>query len=178
MSARGVDLMDIRECSLSINKMEIHFDVNGTNYTLQVEPTARLIDILRENLMLTGTKVSCEIGRCGACAVLLNGTLVNSCLVMAYQIDKASIVTIEGLEAENLHPIQQAFIEEGGFQCGYCTPGMIIAVKALLDSIPDPTQEQIVEALSGNLCRCTGYGGIIRAVQRAQASLEDITKRS
>lgn len=116
--------MDIRECSLSINKMEIHFAVNGTNYTLQVEPTASLIDILRENLMLTGTKVSCEIGRCGACAVLLNGTLVNSCLVMAYQIDKASIVTdmavLFGLfrEHKQAWKISRKGVDEDlGFQC-------------------------------------------------------------
>lgn len=152
----------------NLNKIEIHIKVNGQSHIIQVAPAMRLVDILREVLGLTGTKISCEIGRCGACAVLMDGKLVNSCLVMAYQANKSSIMTIEGLENEDLHPIQRAFLEEGGFQCGYCTPGMIMAVKSLLDTVPNPTQEQIVEALSGNLCRCTGYGGIFRAVQKAK----------
>lgn len=147
--------------------VNVHLTVNNQPVQVQAAPTARLIDIIREQLHFTGTKLSCEIGRCGACSVIMDGCLVNSCLVMAYQADNASITTIEGVAQENLHPIQQAFLQEGGFQCGYCTPGMIIAAKVLLDEIPNPTQEQIQEALSGNLCRCTGYSGIIRAVQRA-----------
>ena len=148
-------------------KIILMVEVNGDKHQLHVAPTARLIDILREDLGLTGTKFSCEIGRCGACAIQMNGQLMNSCLVMAYQANHASICTIEGLAGEDLHPIQKAFLESGGFQCGYCTPGMIMAVKAILDDHPQPTQEQIQEELSGNLCRCTGYGGIIRAVERA-----------
>jgi len=154
-------------------QINLKVEVNGVNYQLQVGPADRLVDILRDAMGLTGTKISCEIGRCGACAVHLNGKLVNSCLVMAYQANDSSICTIEGVAEEELHPIQSAFLEEGGYQCGYCTPGMIMAVKALLDKNPDPTEEQIQEALSGNLCRCTGYGGIIRSVQRAVSSLRE-----
>lgn len=147
------------------NNFELNLTVNGKRQELNVNPTRRIVDILRDDLKLTGTKVSCEIGRCGACAILLDNKLVNSCLIMAYQANNSEICSIEGLEEENSHPIQQAFLEEGGFQCGYCTPGMIIAIKALLDVNPKPTQEQILEALSGNLCRCTGYAGIIRSIQ-------------
>ncbi|MEY8745609.1 (2Fe-2S)-binding protein [Paenibacillus tundrae] len=148
--------------------------VNGEEQQLQVTPTTRLVDILRTHLNLTGTKVSCEVGRCGACMVLMDGNPVNSCLLMAYQCQGREITTIEGLSGDqegNLHPIQQAFVEEGGFQCGYCTPGMVISTKALLDQHPQPTQEQIEIGLCGNLCRCTGYGGILRAVKRAGESL-------
>jgi len=151
-------------------QMELSLTINGTNVVLHVPPTKRLVTILREELNLTGTKISCEVGRCGACAVQMNNHLVNSCLVMAYQANDASIVTIEGLAGEELDPIQRAFLEEGGFQCGYCTPGMVMAVNALLATNPSPLEEQIKEALSGNLCRCTGYGGIIRAVQKAIAN--------
>ena len=152
-------------------KIDLIIEVNGARYQLQVAPATRLMDILREDLGLTGTKMSCEIGRCGACAVHMNGKLVNSCLVMAYQANNGFICTIEGLAEKDFDPIQTAFLEEGGFQCGYCTPGMIMAVKALLDTNPTPTNVQIQEALSGNLCRCTGYGGIIRAVQRAVTNI-------
>lgn len=141
--------------------------VNGREVEVNAHPTAKLLHMLRDDLGLTGTKIACELGRCGACMILLDGKAVNSCLVMAYQCKGKSITTIEGLaEDAASHPIQQAFVEEGGFQCGYCTPGMIVSVKALLDETPNPTTEQIIEGLSGNLCRCTGYGGILRAVQR------------
>ncbi|MHA7963146.1 (2Fe-2S)-binding protein [Paenibacillus sp. CAU 1782] len=140
--------------------------VNGQEAEVAAEPSDKLVVLLREALGLTGTKVSCELGRCGACMVLLDGKAVNSCLVMAYQCSGKTITTIEGLaQGETLHPVQQAFLEEGGFQCGYCTSGMIISVKALLDEHSSPTSEQIREGLSGNLCRCTGYGGILRAVK-------------
>ncbi|MEC0125408.1 (2Fe-2S)-binding protein [Paenibacillus pabuli] len=144
--------------------------VNGEEQQLRIAQTTRLVDVLRTHLNLTGTKVSCEVGRCGACMVLMDGEPVNSCLVMAYQCAGSEITTIEGLHGEKegeLHPIQQAFVEEGGFQCGYCTPGMVISTKALLDRYPQPSQEQIESGLCGNLCRCTGYGGIIRAVRTA-----------
>jgi xanthine dehydrogenase E subunit len=146
--------------------LTISLTVNGEGQTLQVEATKRLADILREDFTLTGTKISCEIGRCGACSVIVDGKLVNSCLIRAYQLNGTEIMTIEGLSQTGLHPIQKAFLEEGGFQCGYCTPGMIIAVKALLEENPMPDDEQIRDALSGNLCRCTGYGGIIRSIQK------------
>jgi 2-oxo-4-hydroxy-4-carboxy-5-ureidoimidazoline decarboxylase len=156
-----------------VPRIELLLTVNAVQHRLRVAPAARLVDILREDLGFTGTKISCEIGRCGACAVHMNGKLVNSCLVMAYQANHSSICTIEGLGGEDIHPIQRAFLEEGGFQCGYCTPGMIMAVKALLDEYPKPTQAQIQEGLSGNLCRCTGYGGIIRAVERVSLLMKE-----
>ncbi|MCR2805515.1 (2Fe-2S)-binding protein [Paenibacillus soyae] len=140
--------------------------VNGAEAELHVQPAERLLTILRDDLGLTGTKVSCELGRCGSCIVHMDGRPVNACLVMAYQCNGASITTIEGLAEGDLHKVQEAFLEEGGFQCGYCTPGMIMSVKALLDETPNPTTDQIKEGLSGNICRCTGYGGILRAVKR------------
>jgi carbon-monoxide dehydrogenase small subunit len=163
----------IKELQPKSTKIELELTVNGVHYQIRTAPTARLLDILREDLGLSGTKMSCEIGRCGACAVHMNGKLVNSCLVMAYQANQSSICTIEGLDGAEFHPIQKAFLEEGGFQCGYCTPGMIMAVKALLDSNSNPSEQQIQEALSGNLCRCTGYGGIIRAVEKAISTLKE-----
>ena len=144
--------------------------VNGEEIELRVQPAERLLTMLRDGLGLTGTKASCELGRCGACIVYMDGKPVNACLVMAYQCNDASITTIEGLSDGELHPIQEAFLEEGGFQCGYCTPGMIMSVKALLDETPNPTTDQIKEGLSGNICRCTGYGGILRAVKRCGES--------
>ncbi|MFC4766732.1 (2Fe-2S)-binding protein [Effusibacillus consociatus] len=147
-------------------EMTLRLTVNQQEAEIVADPTRRLADILRENLGLTGTKLSCEIGRCGACTVVMNEKPVNSCLVLAYQADGSVITTIEGLSENGLHPIQKAFLEEGGFQCGYCTPGMIMAAKALLDENPEPDQEQILEALSGNLCRCTGYASIVRAIKR------------
>ncbi|TFE25000.1 (2Fe-2S)-binding protein [Cohnella luojiensis] len=145
----------------------IECDINGQPISLDVPPTRRLLTILRDDLQMTGTKVSCEIGRCGACMVLVDGQQVNSCLTMAYQCEGKKITTIEGLSQAEIDPIQQCFLEEGGYQCGYCTPGMIISVKALLSHNPEPSTEDIEEALSGNLCRCTGYGGIVRSVQKA-----------
>ncbi|WP_419873237.1 (2Fe-2S)-binding protein [Candidatus Pristimantibacillus sp. PTI5] len=141
--------------------------INGSDQTMETEASARLLTLIRDELGLTGTKRSCEIGRCGACMVLMDGKAVNSCLTMAYQCSGKSITTIEGIAEGGIDPIQQAFLEEGGFQCGYCTPGMIVTVKALLDGHPNPSDDEIAEALSGNICRCTGYGGIWRAVKRA-----------
>jgi len=146
----------------------ISMTLNGERVSIQANETDRLTDVLRHGEpSLTGTKLSCGIGRCGACSVLVNGELVNSCLLMAYQVEGASVTTIEGVGKGSLDPIQIAFMEEGGFQCGYCTPGMVMAVKALLLENPEPNDEQIVEGLSGNICRCTGYEGIKRAVRAA-----------
>ncbi|MEM1504752.1 (2Fe-2S)-binding protein [Domibacillus sp. 8LH] len=151
--------------------IELSFQLNGKPIQLTVPPVMRAVDLIRNELGQTGTKISCGIGRCGACSVLINGKLAVSCLTLAYQLEGASVETIEGLSDQNdVHPIQEAFLEEGGFQCGYCTPGMVMAAKCLLDSNPKPNEAAIQEAFSGNLCRCTGYGGIIRSVQRACSS--------
>lgn len=147
------------------NLMTLTVTINNENIEMQVPPAQSLAVILRDYLQLTGTKVSCSIGRCGACSILVDGELVNACLMMAYQADGKSITTIEGLKQISLDEVQEAFLKEGGFQCGYCTSGMVIAVKALLDRNPNPQESDIKEALAGNLCRCTGYGGILRAVQ-------------
>lgn len=145
-------------------QMPISFEVNGRQVSLSVSPGELLVDVLRDRLGLTGTKQGCGIGECGACTVLLDGKPVCSCLTLAVTVDGRRVLTIEGL-AENgeLHPIQEAFVEAGAIQCGFCTPGMVLAVKALLDENPDPTREDVVRAISGNLCRCTGYAKIIEA---------------
>ncbi|MGH9596242.1 MAG: (2Fe-2S)-binding protein, partial [Edaphobacter sp.] len=136
--------------------------------TIEAPPMKRLLDVLREDLHLTGAKEGCGEGECGACAILMNGDLVNSCLVPVLQAEGAQITTIEGLAIdETLHPIQQCFLEEGGAQCGICTPGMILATHYLLSKHPQPTLLQIQEGLNGNLCRCTGYMRIFNAVQQA-----------
>jgi len=146
----------------------IQLTVNGKPQRLDVPPMKRLLDLLREDLHLTGTKEGCGEGECGACAVLLDGELVNSCLVPALQVNGSRVCTIEGVSTEGrLHPIQQCFLERGGAQCGICTPGMILATHHLLDKHPNPTLEQIQEGLAGNLCRCTGYMRIFESVQEA-----------
>ncbi|MDQ0206733.1 carbon-monoxide dehydrogenase small subunit [Alkalicoccobacillus murimartini] len=151
---------------INTNESAIRFQLNGKSIQKNLPPAKRLVEVLREDCELTGTKLSCGVGRCGACAVLIDGKLTASCLTMAYQAEGKSVTTIEHLaKDEELHPVQQAFLENGGFQCGYCTPGMIISVDALLTSHESPSEDQIKEALSGNLCRCTGYGGIVRSIQ-------------
>ena len=146
----------------------IQCTINGREETIEAPPMKRLLDVLREDLHLTGAKEGCGEGECGACAVLIDGDLVNSCLVPILQAEGAEITTIEGLViGEKLHPIQQCFLEEGGAQCGICTPGMILATHHLLDKYPQPTLLQIQEGLNGNLCRCTGYMRIFNAVQQA-----------
>ena len=146
----------------------IQCTVNGREETIEAPPMKRLLDVLREDLHLTGAKEGCGEGECGACAVLIDGDLVNSCLVPALQVEGAKITTIEGLSIyKKLHPIQQCFLAEGGAQCGICTPGMILATHHLLDKYPQPTLLQIQEGLNGNLCRCTGYMRIFNAVQQA-----------
>ena len=140
--------------------------VNGIAVQKEIRSDLRLIDFLREHLQLNGVKEGCGEGECGACTILLNGEPVNSCLILAVQVEGSEIITIEGL-AENgeLNPLQQAFIDYGAVQCGFCTPGMILSAKALLDKNPHPTEEEIRRAISGNLCRCTGYQAIVDAVQ-------------
>jgi aerobic-type carbon monoxide dehydrogenase small subunit (CoxS/CutS family) len=148
--------------------MEISLRVNGRERTASVRPDAMLVELLREGLGLTGTKVGCGHGECGACTVLLDGQPVNSCLVFAAQCDGRKVVTIEGLaETGELDRIRRAFVEAGAVQCGYCTPGMAVSAYALLSSNPHPTRDEIIEAISGNLCRCTGYVKIIEAVSKA-----------
>lgn len=148
--------------------MKIHFTVNGNEEILDVSDSKRLLDILREDLHLTGTKEGCAIGECGACTVIMNGKAVHACLVLACQCDSADIQTIESLETDHtLSRLQQAFLEHGAVQCGYCTPGMLMSAKALLDAKPHPTEDEIKTALEGNLCRCTGYIQIVAAVKAA-----------
>ncbi len=145
----------------------IHFKLNGKSISIKTEANRRLIDLLREDLKLTGTKEGCGIGECGACTVLLNQKAVNSCLILAGQIDGAEILTVEGL-AQNgaLHPLQENFIKYGAVQCGFCTPGMLMSAYALLLENPEPSEAEIEEAIAGNLCRCTGYKQIIEAIQK------------
>ncbi len=146
----------------------IHLKVNGRQHQCALPPNVTLLRALRECLGYLDVKNGCEKGDCGACAVLLNGKAVNSCMVLAWQADGAEIVTDAGLgTASKPHPIQQAFAEYGAAQCGYCTPGMVVAASALLDANPRPTEAEIRAAISGNLCRCTGYGQIVRAIQAA-----------
>jgi carbon-monoxide dehydrogenase small subunit len=145
---------------------KINFTINDKEYFIEAEDSSRLIDILRENLGLTGTKEGCGLGECGACTVIMNGKAVCSCLVLAGQLNGAVIETIENLEKDNtLSKLQKLFLENGAIQCGFCTPGMLMSTKALLDTNPKPTEEEIKEALEGNLCRCTGYIPIIKAIQ-------------
>ncbi len=157
-------------------KKKVEFLLNGKKTTLEVPSHRLLLDLLRDEIGLTGTKEGCGTGDCGACTVFLNGKPVNSCLVLSGEIDGVELVTIEGLKSgPELHPVQKAFIEDGGVQCGYCTSGMLMMVKSLLDENLNPTEEEIRFALSGNLCRCTGYAKIVLAVKDAAKELR--TKR-
>jgi carbon-monoxide dehydrogenase small subunit len=148
--------------------LNISLSVNGKQQAIDVPPMRRLLDVLREDLRLTGTKEGCGEGECGSCSVLMNGELVNSCLVPALQANGAVLCTVEGMATDGrLHPIQKCFLEKGGAQCGICTPGMMLATHHLLEKYPSPTEEQIREGLAGNLCRCTGYMRIFEAVRAA-----------
>ena len=153
--------------------MEITVTVNGEKREADLEPRNLLVHFLREDLRLTGTHVGCDTSHCGACTVLLDGIPVKSCTVLAVQTDGRDVTTVEGLARNGeLHPIQEAFKEEHGLQCGFCTPGMMLTSAALLEQTPDPTDEDIRWALSGNICRCTGYMNIVKAVQRASTKMK------
>ena len=146
-------------------KKELRLVVNGQPYELYVKPKTLLVEVLRDHLGLTGTKRSCNSSSCGACTVILNGLPVKSCSILALQADGGEVLTVEGLaRGAELHPLQEAFLDYGAFQCGFCTAGMLMSAKALLDENPKPTKEQIKEGIGGNICRCTGYNSIIRAI--------------
>lgn len=153
--------------------IKINLTVNEENYELEVDENSRLLDLLREDLGLTGTKEGCGEGECGNCTVLMDGEIVDSCLVMAFQADGSSITTIEGIKGKDggLHPVQQAYIDVGAVQCGYCIPGLVVSSKAVLDESLDFSRTEIREKLSGNLCRCTGYEKMIDAVELAAEEL-------
>ncbi len=152
---------------------EITLKVNGISYRLSIETRRTLLEVLRENLGLTGTKKSCNEGTCGACTVLIDGKPVASCLVLAIDAQGKEILTIEGLsEGEKLHPIQEAFLKHGAIQCGFCTPGMVMSAKAFLDENPQPTTTEIRKAISGNLCRCTGYQHIVDSITAASKMMQ------
>jgi carbon-monoxide dehydrogenase small subunit len=153
--------------------MLLEFTCNGRPVRVEAEGCSRALDLLRDRLGLTGTKEGCGRGECGACTILLDGRPVNACLLYTAKLAGRSVLTVEGLASADgtLHPLQEAFLEEGAVQCGYCTPGMLLSAKALLDRSPRPEAAEIEEALSGNLCRCTGYAKIVRAVQRASLAM-------
>lgn len=153
-------------------KLLVRYTINGEPYEAYIEPNRTLLEVVRDDLRLTGAKEGCGTGDCGACSMIVNGRLVTSCLMLAPQADGAEITTIEGLAKDGqLHPIQQAFIEHGAVQCGFCIPGMILAGKALLDQNPRPTRQEIRIAIAGNLCRCTGYTRIVDAIEGAARAL-------
>jgi carbon-monoxide dehydrogenase small subunit len=155
-----------------VAKQVVSVTVNGEPYEVFIDSRTTLLQLLREHLGLTGTKEGCSEGECGACSVILNGRLVDSCLIFGAEANGRQVQTIEGLAVNGeLHPVQKAFIECGGVQCGFCTPGMIMASKNLLDNTPNPTEDEIRQALGGNLCRCTGYAKIIDAVQAAAGTM-------
>jgi carbon-monoxide dehydrogenase small subunit len=157
----------------------LRLKINGDDVEVMVHPNSTLLDLLRDELDLTGAKQGCGEGDCGACTVLLDGAPVSSCLMLALQAEGCEVLTVEGLaEKGRLHPIQRAFIEVGGVQCGFCTPGMLLTAKGLLDANPDPSDREIREAIAGNLCRCTGYQKIVEAISAAAAELREDQERS
>jgi aerobic-type carbon monoxide dehydrogenase small subunit (CoxS/CutS family) len=157
-----------------LRRKGINFKVNGVQHSLEVKSSQTLLEVLRNELGLNGTKEGCGTGDCGACTVLLDGKPVNSCLVLAIDADGREVTTVEGLEKDGkLHPLQAAFVEEGAVQCGFCTPGMLMAAKGLLDENPHPTEGEIRRGIAGNLCRCTGYVRIVRAIQRTATNQID-----
>ncbi len=149
-----------------MEKQLLRITVNNLDYEIYIQPKTLLVEVLRNHLGLTGTKRGCDSASCGACTVLLNGMAVKSCTILALQAEGAKVLTIEGLEeGSKLHPLQRAFLDYGAYQCGFCTPGMLLSAKALLDENPNPTVEEIKKGIHGNLCRCTGYSSIVRAIQ-------------
>ncbi len=151
-----------------MKKISVSLNINGRLERLEIAPQRTLLEVIRNDLQLTGTKCGCEDGTCGACTILLDGVAVRSCLLLAVEVQGREILTIEGLGGGDApHPIQQAFIDHGGVQCGFCTPGVILTAKALLDGVPRPTEEQVREAISGNLCRCTAYVKIVESIMAA-----------
>lgn len=162
-----------------MNSKMIELNINSILYQVEVKPKDTLLYVLREKLNLTGTKEGCGVGDCGACTVIVDGTAYNSCLLLSIRMEGKKIQTIEGLAKDgNLHPLQKSFIEHGGLQCGYCTPGMILSAKALLDENPDPSDVEIRTAIAGNLCRCTGYIKIVEAVETAAAEIRNMATNS
>jgi len=159
--------------------MQLSFQLNGRPVEIESEPQETLAEVLRNTLNLNGTKVSCEVQVCGACTVLVDGLPVSACTCLAYEARGKSVLTIEGLEKPDgtLHPLQQAFIDEFAFQCGYCTPGMIMSAKALLDENPKPSRDEIIHYMDGNICRCTGYVPIVAAIERAAQEMAKETKK-
>lgn len=152
-----------------MEQITINFNLNGKDVSVTADPNKRLVDFLREDMGMTSVKEGCGEGECGACTIIYNGKAVTSCLMLAGQVDGATVITLEGVsENGELNYIQQAFVDAGAVQCGYCTPGMVLSAKALLDKKPDATNEEIKRAMSGNLCRCTGYAKIIEAVETAR----------
>jgi carbon-monoxide dehydrogenase small subunit len=161
----------------SLKEIQISFILNGKKIELKTKPNKRLFDILRDDFGLTGTKEGCSIGECGACTVIVNGKAVNSCLVLVGEVDGADVITIEGIAKNgNLHPLQENFLKYGAVQCGFCTPGMILSAYALLLKKKKPNEEEIKEAIAGNLCRCTGYKQIIEAIK--QTSVDKVEEPS
>jgi aerobic carbon-monoxide dehydrogenase small subunit len=155
-------------------KRELHMTVNGDDLHMLVDTRRTLLEVIRDEIGLTGTKNGCGQGECGACTVLVNGEPVNSCLMLAHEAEGCEVLTIEGLARGGvLHPVQEAFVAQGAIQCGFCTPGMVLSTVALLERNPEPTREEIMAGLRGNLCRCTGYVKIIDAVEAAQCLLEE-----
>ena len=151
----------------------ITLKINGEIYKLHVKPNALLLDVIRDEIGLIGTKRGCDTGECGACTILIEGKPVNSCLLLAVEADGKDVLTVEGLARNGqLHPLQEAFVEEGAVQCGFCTPGILLSVKALLDTNPNPTEEEIKTDIAGNLCRCTGYTKIIKAISSAAKKMQ------
>jgi carbon-monoxide dehydrogenase small subunit len=154
---------------------QVRLTVNGILSELSIQPWETLLEVIRDDLGLTGTKEGCGLGECGACTVIMDSKAVNSCLVLAAEAEGKRITTIEGLAADDkLHPIQEAFIEHGGLQCGFCTPGMIVSAKALLDANPNPSEEEIRKGIAGNFCRCTGYSKIIESIKAAAKNMQGI----
>ncbi|MFZ1024115.1 MAG: (2Fe-2S)-binding protein [Thermoplasmata archaeon] len=173
----AIDAEEVKSTASPASSRTIHVTVNGTPHRSTLESRILLVHYLRERLRLTGTHVGCDTGHCGACTVLIDGTAAKSCLVFAVQTDGRHVQTVEGLETGGkLHPVQEGFTKEHGLQCGYCTPGMMMASVALLSKNPNPTEEEIRRGISGNLCRCTGYVNIVKAIQYAAQKMQEPTK--